>query len=779
MELLAPAGTYEAFLAAVENGADAVYLGGKSFSARANASNFSIEELQQILTYAHLRGVKIHLTMNTLLDDSELPEAFAFAKEAYQLGVDAIIVQDLGLATMLHQAFPDLPLHASTQISAHSLEGVEMLAKLGFSRVVLARELSLDEIRFICEHTTTEIEIFAHGALCVSYSGQCLMSSMIGDRSGNRGKCAQPCRMPYQLIQNQDVVASGYLLSPKDLSTLDILSELPQVTCLKIEGRMKSPEYVATVVQLYRNYLDLAGAAPSQEDQNRLAQVFNRGGFSHAYLHQKTGKDMMCYEKPKHWGCYLGTVASYDGKRYITLAKEANAPELSIGDGIEIWNRTNFSPSTIVSEIIGNQIGRIQGDISVGDKVYKTMDKRLQQSAKETYSRGFRRQTPISITVHIAEGKPISVQLEDFSYSSSLIPEEAQKQPLTVDTVKEHFSKLGNTPFSAKDITVQLEGHVFLPIRQLNELRRQAIEAYEQYILSAYQRPLSPITWESWKKNAFANCSENAETPSKDGNRKHVSVMLRTVQEEFLTLQGVDAFYIPFQEALTKLPQIKQLPGKIYLVLPTITKGNYAALIQKHLANMLTVCDGVVLSHIGQYAYVKDLPTEKIANYTFNTFNTVTLELLASLGFSKALLSPELTKSQMQAIASHTPLPVEVIAYGSLCVMTSEYCPVGSLVGGFSAHHKCSQPCLRGDRYYLRDRMKMDFRILPDAIDCQASIFNSKITSVATKDLAIDSIAIFLLDEPPSSVQSIIDTHKNGERFSGEAYTNGHWNRPV
>ena len=374
VELLAPAGTYEAFLAAVENGANAVYMGGKLFNARANASNFDIDELRKIVEYAHLRNVKIHITMNTLLDDTEISEALDFAYEIYKIGVDAVIVQDIGLAKVLHEHIPNLELHASTQLSTHTLEGVNELAKIGFSRVVLARELSIDEIKYIVENTNIEIEIFAHGAQCISYSGQCLMSSMIGDRSGNRGKCAQPCRLPYKLIKNRNEIGAGYLLSPKDLSTLEILKEIPNVASLKIEGRMKSPEYVATVIGTYRKYLDKVEESNeleiSDEDKQDLLQIFNRGGFSKAYLKGKTGRDVMCYEKPKHWGTYVGKVTAYDGKRYITLD---DISKINIGDGIEVWNGSNNSPSTIVSEIVKNKIGRIRGEIHVGDKVYKTV----------------------------------------------------------------------------------------------------------------------------------------------------------------------------------------------------------------------------------------------------------------------------------------------------------------------------------------------------------------------------------------------------------------------
>ena len=244
IELLAPAGTYDAFLAAIENGADAIYLGGKLFNARANASNFSLEELEEMVKFAHLRNVKIYVTLNTLLNNAELSEALDFAYDLYNINIDAVIVQDFGLAKVLHEYIPGLELHASTQMTVYNLAGVKELQRFGFKRVVLARELSFEEIKNICDNTDVEIEIFIHGALCISYSGQCLMSSMIGDRSGNRGKCAQPCRLPYTLLKNDTEVAKGYLLSPKDLSMLDLISSIPNVKSLKIEGRMKSPEKI-------------------------------------------------------------------------------------------------------------------------------------------------------------------------------------------------------------------------------------------------------------------------------------------------------------------------------------------------------------------------------------------------------------------------------------------------------------------------------------------------------------------------------------------------------
>lgn len=796
IELLAPAGTYEAFLAAVENGADAVYMGGKLFNARANASNFDISELAEIVKYAHLRNVKIHITMNTLLDDDEIAEALKFANELYNIGVDAVIVQDLGLAKVLHENLPNLSLHASTQLSTHTLEGVEELSKIGFSRVVLARELSIEEIKHIVSHTSTEIEIFAHGALCVSYSGQCLMSSMIGDRSGNRGKCAQPCRLPYTLISDDKELGNGYLLSPKDLATLEILDKIPNVASLKIEGRMKSPEYVATVISTYRKYIDKSNASSSYEidskDKSNLLQIFNRGGFSTGYLEKKLGKDMMCYEKPKNWGIYIGKVLSYDGKRYIKIKNETNET-LNIGDGIEIWNGSNNSPSTIISEIDRNKIGRIKGEISPNDKVYKTLDKSLNTTMRETFSRGFRRHSLIDLTIKVVENSPIIIKINDFTYESNIVPEKATNQPITEEKVISQFSKTGNTPFGVNKIDVQLGNELFVAVSVLNELRRNAIEEYEKFLLASDYKN---VTVQDLPKPAIYN---------KLNKHKETSVFFNILREEYLKLKNVTSFYFTFKDALNNLDLIANFKGNKYILLPTITKENYDKLIKNNIDKIAQKVDGFVLSNIGQLKYISNIVADKkpilIANYTFNAFNTYTIELLKKLGFSKVILSPELTKSQINTLGSS--LKREVIAYGNTCVMTTSYCPLGSIIGGLTKNTKCSKPCtncypsIRNttnianmvsttnvkieeiQKFYLRDRMDMDFRVLPDNIDCISRIFNSKITSIETEDLNIDSIRIDVIDEDVHKLQQIIDTHRNGKKLTGNEYTNGHYARPV
>ena len=338
IELLAPVGNFDCLKAAVQNGADAVYLGASNFSARASATNFNYEDLKKAVEYAHIRNVKVHLALNTLIKNNELNSALELASYAYEIGIDAIIVQDLGLAQILLKNFPKMPIHASTQMTIHNLEGVLQAEKLGFSRVVLSRELSFDEIDYICRNSNIEIECFVHGALCISYSGQCLMSSIIGGRSGNRGKCAGTCRLPYELIEIKEnkTVEKGYLLSSKDVCTLDILPDLIDagVKSFKIEGRMKSPEYVGIVTSIYRKYIDLAESNQQyivdEEDRKKLMQIFNRGGFSTGYLKGKLGKNMMYTKKPNHIGIYAGDVISYnENKGYVKFKAREN---IELGD---------------------------------------------------------------------------------------------------------------------------------------------------------------------------------------------------------------------------------------------------------------------------------------------------------------------------------------------------------------------------------------------------------------------------------------------------------------
>ena len=602
--------------------------------------------------------------------------------------------------------------------------------------------------------------------------------------------------MPYELIKKSDSkeisCGKGYLLSPKDLSTLEILKEIPNVKCLKIEGRMKSPEYVATVVSIYRKYLDNLSSTPSFEDKEDLKQIFNRGGFSQAYLKGKFGKDTMCYEKPKNWGLYLGKVLSYDGKSKIKVSNEGNL-DILIGDGIEVWNGENESPSFIISSLTktkdGYELGNINGRISKGDKVYRTSSKALNSKARESFSRGFNRHQKINARVEIHEGAPIVVSFDETTFVSSIVADKALKSPITIETIKDQFIKTGNTPFefekldifleddsddiniSKENIKIVLDHDLFLPVSKLNELRRESLAYLEEYLTSKNSKAIN-------KTNL-----QELERFKKSNSQKEVSVYFESLSEGILELQNIDNYYLGFKDALKNLELVKRINGKKYVVFPLVTKANYERLIKENLDKILPEVNGVVISNIGQIEYFRaPNDIELIANYTMNVFNSYTVSLLKSLGFSKVILSPELTKAQMNEICktfSSSDINLETLAYGNVCVMTSEYCPVGSCAGGFCKDKKCSMPCTKTDKYYLKDRMNMEFRVVPDNVDCQSRIFNSKINSIETSALDVDSMMIYFLDENVDEMQDIIDTHKNGNKLSGENYTNGHFNRPV
>ena len=341
IELLSPAGNMLCLEAAIQNGADAVYVGLNRFSARANAENFTLEELKAAIDYAHLRNVKVHLTLNTLVKNEEFNNIIEYITVLYEHGLDAVIVQDLGLAKFLIKHFPDLPVHASTQMTIHNLDGVLEAKKLGFSRVILSRETSLSDIEHICKYSNIEIEAFIHGALCISYSGQCLFSSLVGSRSGNRGKCAQACRLPYELLENNKVIDKGYLLSPRDMCGLEYVPSLIEagVSSFKIEGRMKNPEYVAIVTRIYRKYIDMFLNTPTHyeilaEDKKTLLQAFNRGGFSTGHLSSDCNKNLIFKDKPNNMGIYIGHISNYNKNKGIITLKLNES--LSIRDGIGI-----------------------------------------------------------------------------------------------------------------------------------------------------------------------------------------------------------------------------------------------------------------------------------------------------------------------------------------------------------------------------------------------------------------------------------------------------------
>lgn len=558
IELLAPAGSREALVAAVESGADAVYLAGNMFGARAYADNFDEEGMREAIRFAHLRGVHVHVTVNTIMDSRELPELKKYLRFLYEAGADAVLVQDLGAARIVRETVPELPMHASTQMTVHNLDGVRALEALGFSRVVLSREVTLEAVRHICAQAKAEIEVFVHGALCVCYSGQCLMSSMIGGRSGNRGRCAQPCRLPYTLVDEKDNDLLGdsagkYLLSPRDMNTINLLPELLSagVTSLKIEGRMKRPEYVAVAVGCYRRAVDsyLSGDfAVPEEDSRALAQIFNRD-FTTAYLEKKQGRNMMSDKRPNNRGLMLGRVQEYHPLTEDSgLAVLRLSDGISAGDQVDFWVKVGGRVTATVQDMqlvtgirskntpknarkniskdarkkqdrnqaknlaknvsslnmqnllpvekaaAGDMVAlTVKGRVFPGDRVFKVYDGKLMESAKAMYSTGAPvRRFGVGAVVRAAAGQPLVLTLTDedghtAEAETEFIGQEAMKRPLTEEILMKQIGRLGTSIFTLTELKAEIFGNVMVPVSELNEVRRKCVEQLENMRLADFQ----------------------------------------------------------------------------------------------------------------------------------------------------------------------------------------------------------------------------------------------------------------------------------------------------
>ena len=715
IDLLAPVGDFECLKAAIQNGANSVYFGADLFSARAFAHNFDNDELKQAIEYAKIRGVKTNLTLNILLKDSEFDSAIKLALKAYEFGIDAIIVQDLGLAMQLIKMLPDLPIHASTQMTIHNLNGALKLQELGFKRVVLARELSMDEITHICKKTDIEIECFIHGALCVSYSGQCLFSSMLGGRSGNRGKCAGPCRLPYDLLENNKKINSGYLLSTKDLCGLDYIPDMIKagVNCLKIEGRMKSPEYVATVTRIYRKYIDLALSNNpykiDDSDKKELLQVFNRGMSSCGHLSDEPNKKIVYKEKPNHMGLFLGTVQNYNkNKGYITLKLKE---PISIGDKVslenengsytisELMDKNNNIKETKINQTV--TIGRIKGNISLGDKIYKISSNSLTDNAKESYKKE-NRKVSLNCNVTIKKDLPISINITsnndipeykdlNINYQLSYIPEAALNKPLDKEAIIKQISKTNSTPYVFNNININLDNNLHLSkLSMLNELRRTALDKVYEYAVSKINRQLpEKVSDSELKKNneTLDNMRNLASTISNIKNKK-TSLLLNilNLEYDYSKLENIDNIYIPLKYFLNKkYEQVLETLNKkaeIYIYFPTILKENYKNLFYTIAKKTVQKYDikGFVVSNISNIKMLNDLFEDLkqhykiVANYTFNVFNSNTVLELKKLDISRFAISPESDKEIISNLCNYNYLQKELIVYVKTPLLNMNYC---------------------------------------------------------------------------------------------------------
>lgn len=762
IELLAPAGSMEAFIAAVENGADAVYLGGSMFSARQNANNFTIEELKEAVSYAHTRKTKVFVAVNTLIANEEMNDLINYLYQLAEAQVDALIVQDIGVADIIHKTLPQMELHASTQMAIHNSQGIKFLEKMGFSRAVLAREVSFENIKLIRKQTTLEIETFVHGALCICLSGQCLMSSMIGGRSGNRGRCAQPCRMKYSLIDRNNGMPlvkpetiGEHLLSPRDLKMIQHIPELVEagIESLKIEGRMKRPEYVATVVRNYRAAIDSYYQNPgkfsvAENWEKELEQIFNRD-FTTGYFFANQGKELMSYKRPNNRGLLIGRIIKVKND---TIWVKLTEP-LAVGDGYEIWVTKGGRIAGTLKELFlqgkkithansGQEVAfKVSGKPRVGDRIFKTHDTELIHRAKESYlSPKVTRKIDLFLELIIEEGKELKVKARDAEgYSLELtgefVIEKAQKHAVDLEILQQQFNRLGNTPFQLASLKAEIKGQLMVPVSELNQIRRRVAEG----LLALRKEELIKAIPD--KKHYLAAIKElNTSIPKSHPEKVEplLAVLVGNPQGVKAAIQGgADQIYFNWGSLKNKpsfnFNNIKESialcnKNKVKAILRLTRLVNEKDLdkLGDELLRLKELdWEGVLVGNPGVLNFVRHLGFNKIyGDYTLNIFNDYTIRKLLDYNIVQATLSPELTLEQIKKFSYLGHLPLEVIVAGNFPLMISEHCVVGSILGNKTSCTNCKNAC-SGIEAGLKDRMNLVFPLQMDN-NCRMLVYNSK-----------------------------------------------------
>ena len=727
-ELLAPAGSVETMYAAFAAGADAVYIGGSRFGARAYADNAESEPLLEAIDYAHLHGKRLYLTVNTLLKEQEMNELYAYLLPFYRQGLDAVIVQDFGVFRRVREWFPDLAIHASTQMTMSGELSALKLKELGATRIVTPRELSLDEIRRIHESCDLEIESFVHGALCYCYSGQCLFSSIVGGRSGNRGRCAQPCRMAYTVEQNGKVVLpqqKGYILSPKDLCTIELLPQLIEagIYSLKIEGRMKKPEYTAGVVSIYRKYLDRYLANPtapyrvSEADKKHLLGLFNRKGFTDGYYTRHNGSSMMTY----------------------------TAPDFRAGED-EFLEK-------IRTDYIGTKLKEnIKGTV----KIYQGKPAILSVTAVVS-----RENLPDVIQNQIDH-----VQQKEVTVSAGLV-QEAKSRPLTKESIQKQMEKLGDTDFSWESLTIETDDASFCPVGVLNELRRNAIGAIQNELLSVWHREAQDKADEEIDRatNGAANGVTDGVTVKvrdKQDEKTSTSIIWHAsaeTMEQFtclLTQDWIDQVTIDSHicepDGYAKLVRSAHEANKIcYLYLPKVFRQEDELWYFLHRETIgSSGFDGILASTPEAWLFAQKylLPGKVAADHSLYTWNTQAAEEMASWGSEYRTLSVELNRRELEASADKNS---ELIVYGRIPMMVSAQCICKNTIG-------CKKQPVE---VTLVDRMRNRFPVKNVCRECYNVIYNSLPLSLAdqwssVRTLPLRGYRLSFTTETRKQMQSVL-----------------------
>ena len=801
VELLAPAGSFDSLVAAVENGADAVYLAGQHFGARKFAKNFTDEELRAGIDYAHVRGVKVFVVVNTLVFNEEFRDVVPFLALVREAGADAIIVQDLGVMKVLRELYPDLPLHISTQATVHNSKGVKFLEDLGAERAILAREMTLKDIAQMKQRTGAELETFVHGALCYCYSGQCLMSSVIGERSGNRGACAYTCRLPYDMVQGGErmpEVEQKHVLSSKDLNQIESIPKLIEagVTSFKIEGRMKRPEYVAVVTRAYRTAIDryYAGDFHVTDAEHRAVMaVFNRE-FTPGYLEGKEKWAFTSWDTDGNRGTPLGEVVEA-GRGYVQVRL---FDDLRVKDGISVlhmptWGHEaggepeeyGFTVTQIdfggrwVTEARAGMVVSLKGHAkaSVGDKVYKTADHDTLETARATFEGPPLRRVGVETAVRLAAREPIAVTMRDperdvsIEHHSAYVVAPARKAPLAERTVREQFERMNETVFEHDRLDVRVEGAVFAPLSELNEARRAAVEKLERAIAGARHRPALPdVEEKAAALLSFPEVPRGQQTVrlavnawGLDNVRAALEAGAETVYFSGLKVGGLQPRWDT--EAVLEAARLAEEAGaRFHLASGMIQKDWEVEALREasRLVRNSPAFAGILAGNHGacQVAIEEGLPW--VADWPMNVYNSVTTDFLVQHGAERITLSPELTLAQMGNVARHTRAPLEALVHGRLTLMTSEYCSIGHATACQMPNGTWA-PC-HDAAYSLQDRLGKRFPLETDGA-CRMYILNSVELAMANRlpelaEAGLDVLRIESIGTRPDALREQVRIYK-------------------
>ncbi|OAB37724.1 peptidase U32 [Paenibacillus macquariensis subsp. defensor] len=801
VELLAPAGDWDCMRAAVANGADAVFFGVEKFNARARANNFRMEELPEIMAFLHSYGVKGFLTFNILVFENELADAKELIEACVDAGVDATIVQDLGLVKMIREISPDFPIHGSTQMTITSPEAVEFTKPWDMERVVLGRENNLKQIKKIGEQAKLPMEVFVHGALCVSYSGQCLTSEVWGGRSANRGECAQACRLPYDLMVDGVQKPMGdisYLLSPKDLAAIDIMPELIEagVTSFKIEGRLKTPEYVANVVSKYRKaidrYFEGDSTPPSKEEIRELAQSFSRG-LTHGFLDGTNNKKLVEGTYPKSRGVYLGKVEQIlrDG-----VVCRIDAP-LKRGDGIvfDAGDPTKKEEGGRVYDIRRKGV-KIEGEagegwvidivagrndvnlqrLNVGDRIWKTNDPALDKRLRQTYeTEKPYRVFPVEVKVVGHVGGLLTTWWTDVQkgtivqVDSEMELETAQKRPMDYALLEEQFGRLGGTVFQLEKLDVELQGDVIVPMRELNSIRRRAVE------LLAGERPKPPV----YVKRAievYGDASRSASTPVARDEAELTALCRSLPQVQAALDAGVGMIYADF-EFIKQFPAaveaVRAVGAKIALATPRIhmpgENGYHNNILRLQPDAVLVRNTGALYFYLRYRQEHPDAVHPKlIGDFSLNIANHKAADLFIEAGCDIITPSYDLNIQQMvDMLGRANTSKMEIVIHQHMPMFHTEHCVYCTFLSEGTDFTNCGRPC-EDHSVSLQDRIGMSHPVRVDE-GCRNTVYNAVEQSGAEyldnfMELGVSQYRIEFLEETPEQVHEVIDLYKRALR---------------